>query len=470
MEGRIFIRSRARDRAGIKKSILPAHASDYSSSGLEACAGDIARPGVKKLIVVAVVVVIEVAVALTLIPLTNLARVRSTDFVNFYAAASIVHDGNGARLYERQTQDRALESILGQPDVRYYLHPAFEAAAFAPMTRMGIARAFVLWTLINVALLGLLPLVLMPCVPLVNRRPFLGLLGFCFLPAITALTLGQDSILLLFAISLSYMLMYKGKDGSAGLALALAIIKFQYVLILVPLLLFSRKMRLTAGFGLGCAALAFASCLVTGWRGFLEYFRFLHAFTAHSGYGALNPSLMVSLRGFLAGMGWTAHWPVYVSLGGGILFCLGVACSRTSDFARSGGLIFGLYTAISLAAAPYAHFPDMTVLLLPVLLAMDWVAETGIATVVAKLISFCCVFLFVWPWLLLVLHGHYWWNSQIYLVFPLIIIFIAALAAAIIGRAREGQRLALNSLPLGESANLDSRPIPRQRSEATGLN
>jgi len=96
----------------------------------------------KNFIVVAGAVVMVIAVAATLIPLTDKGRIRNTDFVNFYAGASIVHDGNGARLYRRETQDQALESILSEKSTRYYLHPPFEAAALAPMTRLGIERAF----------------------------------------------------------------------------------------------------------------------------------------------------------------------------------------------------------------------------------------------------------------------------------------------------------------------------------------
>jgi len=88
----------------------------------------------------------------------------------------------------------------------------------------------------------------MPCVPLVAKKPYLGLLGFAFFPALTALTLGQDSVLLLFILSSSYLLMCKDLEVAAGLVLALAAIKFQYLLIVAPLLLLWRKFRLMAGF------------------------------------------------------------------------------------------------------------------------------------------------------------------------------------------------------------------------------
>ena len=379
-------------------------------------------------LIIVIVVVVEIAVALTLIPLTNRARVEPTDFVNFYVGASIVCAGNGAKLYDRQIQDAAFKSILGHTSNQYFLHPAFEAGAFAPLTLLSLEQAFILWTLINVALLGLLPLILMRCIPLVAERPYLGLLGFCFLPALTAIVLGQDSVLLLFVIASSYLLIQKQKDPAAGLVLSLATIKFQYVLILLPLLLVARKLRVGAGFGLGCAFLGVAFSLITGPPGLLEYFRFVRSFETHSGYGGLNPTLMVNARGFLAGVGWTAHSTLCAVAGGIALFGLGVLAARTAGKSEQRSLAFALYVTIALAAAPYAHFPDMTILLLPLLLALDYIASAGTKSASRKLIFSCCVLMFLWPFLLLALGGHYWWNSRIYLVFPVIILFIAGLA------------------------------------------
>ena len=68
----------------------------------------------KNSVVIVGAVLMVIAVGVTLTPLTNRNRLRTTDFVNFYAGASIVHDGNGARLYQRATQDQALEAILGR--------------------------------------------------------------------------------------------------------------------------------------------------------------------------------------------------------------------------------------------------------------------------------------------------------------------------------------------------------------------
>ena len=370
---------------------------------------------------------IEIVLAVTLVPHADRARLQSTDFVNFYAAASIIRQGKGAMLYRRETQDPVLQSILGHNSNQYFLHPPFEAAALVPLSYLKIEQAFVVWSLINVGLLGLLPLVLIPCVPAVAKRPYLGLLGFAFLPALTALTLGQDSLLLLFILSSAYLLICKELEVAAGLVLALAMIKFQYLLVLLPLLFLWRKSRVVAGFAVGGVFLVFISWLIMGTGGLIEYVRFVRSFDLHSGYGGLSPALMINWRGFLAGIGKASPSPAYFWGGEIILLLTGLLCLRVPQTARTRALIFALFVAVAVAAAPYAHFPDMTILLLPVLLAESYVQTASSKTVVQKLIAFCCVSLFVWPLILLALGGHYWWNSRIYLIFPVLVLFIVSL-------------------------------------------
>jgi hypothetical protein len=381
----------------------------------------------RKLTVIAGALLLAVALGGALAPHIHRAQIENSDFVNFYVGASIVHRGDGAKLYQQDTQRAVLRSVLQRDSIQYFLHPPFEAAALAPLASLSFERAFVMWTAINVAVLALLPLVLMPCIPLVARRPYVGLIGFFFLPVLVALTLGQDSILLLFIISLAYLLMDKKMDLAAGLVLALASIKFQYLIVLIPLLLMSRKWRVVAGIGLGCAGLAAVSTYVISWRGFENYFGFVRAIDTLAGPGAPNPALMVNVRGFLAGTGWAMHSLTLNAVGVGVLLGLAATCALSAPVTRKNGLVFAVYIAVALTAAPYAHFPDATLLWLPVLLALDWLAENGMGSVRGILIALACACLFLWPALLVALGGHYWWNSRIYLVFPVIVFFIMAL-------------------------------------------
>jgi hypothetical protein len=398
----------------------------------------------KKLMVIAGALIAAAAVGATLVSTTDHSRIENTDFVNFYAAASIMRSGNGANLYQPQTQQAALRSILGRDSTQYFLHPAFEATILAPLSRLTVEHAFVLWTAFNVAVLALLPLVLMPCVPLVARRPYLGLLGFCFLPALTAITLGQDSILLLFVLSLSYRLLSKQEDFAAGLILALMAVKFQYLIVLILLFVVARKYRTVGGVGVGCLCLALLSFLATGWRGLLDYPRFVLDFNAHLGYGGLKPSLMVNVRGFVAGIGVEQHSLFYAMVGAAVLLGLSAACALKTTPPPKKGLLFAVFVAVALVASPYAHFPDMTILLLPILVATDWITSNWRRSAGTNYIRFgsiaiACACVFLGPAILVLLGGHYWWNSRIYLLFPLIVFLIVTLTTELYFGETHGQ-------------------------------
>jgi hypothetical protein len=382
------------------------------------------------------VVVIEVVMGTVLMMTTDRRRVETTDFLNFYAAATIVRQGHGRTLYQPETQECALEAILGRRVAEFYLHPPFEAAALVPLSYLGIERAFVVWTLLNCALLGLLPFVFAECIPFAAHRPSFVLLGFVFPPVLAALTLGQDSILVLFAISLAYMFLTKRRDFKGGLILALATVKFQIVLILVLLLLLSRKFRLIAGFAVGCAFLLFASVLVTGFSGVMEYVRFVRQFDLHNGYGNISPDRMMNLRGLLTGLGWADHSRLLSYAGSIILIALAVVCSRSVHTDKHDALRFSLYLATALAASPYNYFQDAAILLLPIFLVVDAIARGSLAGNRGRLMISCCVLLFLWPVILLAFGGHYFWNSRIYLVLPVILLFIGTLVAELYPRDR----------------------------------
>lgn len=392
-------------------------------------------------IVLAGVIVIEVVMALVLLPGTDHARIQRTDFLNFYAAATIVRQGHGTTLYTRATQDLALQAILGGPVAEYYLHPAFEAAALVPLTHLKIEHAFVVWTLINSALVGLLPLLLAGYIPFILRRPYLGWLGFAFPPVLVGLALGQDSILVMFVISAAYLLLTRRRDFLAGLLLAPGMIKFQYVLILMLLLLVARKFRLIAGFALGCVTLALVCVLVTGPAGVLQYVRFLHSFELHHGYGGagLGPMLM-ALPAWFEALGWTSQPHLFGAIGSLVLLGLGAMCAGAMSTAEDAGLGFSLFLAIAIVATPYGHFQDVAILLPAIFLSIEAVRSGRIKGIRATLLLMSCLLLFLFPAILLMLGTHYFWYDQIYLDLPVFLLVIGTLATELWRRAQGGSR------------------------------
>jgi len=382
----------------------------------------------KPWVLIVSVIVIEAAMVFALLPWANRATLNTTDFVNFYAAATIVRQGNAASLYEIQTQGPELAALLGHPSHEYFLHPPFFAAVLAPLSYLSIEKAFLVWTLFNMALLGSLPVLFSECADFVRRRPQLGLLGMLFAPVMVALTLGQDSILLLFLFGVGYVLLKRGRDAAAGFVLAAATTKFQYVLMLVGFLLLGRRWRLAAGFALGCAILLTVTFFLFGGEGIREYVGFVHNYDVSDGFGTLHTDLMVNARGFFAGLGWRHNTQTYTLAISAVLIVFGALCTRFIS-ERSTSLLFALYVTLALLASPYAFFQDSTLLLLPLYLAVDFAFRSSGPP--RHLLIFGCGLVFFGPLLLLALGGHYWWNSRIYLMFPVILLFALTLAAQV---------------------------------------
>ena len=373
---------------------------------------------------------VGLAVALSLLPITNRERLRSTDFVNFYTGASIVARGDGANLYNPKVQAPELRSFSGLPLTEYFLHPPFEAAILAPLALLPFQVAYVIWTAINAALVAGLYWPFAESIPMVRRVPLLGMAGFVFFPVGVSLVLGQDSVILLAILAAGYALLRR-RPVVAGLVFSLAAIKFQYLVFLGALLLLAGKRRSVLGIALGSAVLLVISAAVLGPRGLASYVALLRDFSAHSGYGSLHWDLMVNLRGFLAGLRVNSRAAFITGECALAALALICACKRGDE-----PMQFSVFVTASLLLSPYSHFADSTVLLLPALLLID-----RAKTLSRPAIPFAAtIALFLVPLGLLAVGGHYWWNSRIYLMFPVILLFLLVLIT-------EFWRSAATSLP-----------------------
>jgi multidrug transporter EmrE-like cation transporter len=85
---------------------------------------------------------------------------RSLDFAAFYTGAAMLGEFPGTRLYDLSLQLSRLHKIVPMMDLKNYslqfLNPPFFALLFWPLTRLSLAGAYAVWTVINLALLVLL--------------------------------------------------------------------------------------------------------------------------------------------------------------------------------------------------------------------------------------------------------------------------------------------------------------------------
>lgn len=367
---------------------------------------------------------IVVLLAAILLPRSITAYgLRTTDFTNFYAAGSIVLHGRRFQLYDPRTQEPVLRPLLRGTyySFEYFIHPPFEALLFVPLARLSFANAFVAWTCFGLWVLAVFPLILMPCVPLIQRKPSLALLGFIFFPALATLKMGQDSILLLLILSAAYCLMRTSKPVAAGLVLSLAAIKFQYLIVLAPLLLLERRFRLFAALCAGAAGLALISVWTVGFAGIVSYVSLTGSVSHH-----LEFLKQVNARGFIFAMGGNhvLLWSLVVSL---VIFVLAIVVARVHH-PEQQQLAFAAYLAAAVLASPYAHFSDVTVLLLSLLLAVDWLMNQPRRGTSAKLLALAAGLMFAVPYVLIVAWPHY---ARMYLMFPVLLFFFLALVGEI---------------------------------------
>ena len=156
------------------------------------------------------------------------------------------------------TAGLAYERFLrGQPALQDFLAlqergplPAIRPPFYRPLAGLPLRSAAGLWLSLNVAAglgFGL-------WAGRRTREPTLALLLAVFVPSIVALSVGQDSLLLVAALAGVFVLLESRRTWTAGLLLSLLWVKFQFLPAFILLLAIRREWRALGGLALGTAA------------------------------------------------------------------------------------------------------------------------------------------------------------------------------------------------------------------------
>jgi hypothetical protein len=208
-------------------------------------------------------------------------NVEKTDFVLTYVGAHIVHQGLGERLYDINFQKHVRDSLFQHPNPLFYEHPPFEALLLSPLTALSFRMAYMLWGLSNVVIW----LILIFFMRLYFPRPKedLGYLALwvLFAPLAVALYQGQSSLILLALYAMAFVKLQQEKEFSAGMWLGLGLVKFQFVLPFALVFLLRKKWGVLKGFAATSLLLTLISLVAVGWKGSLNYVRFLVAISSN---------------------------------------------------------------------------------------------------------------------------------------------------------------------------------------------
>ncbi len=218
------------------------------------------------------------------------------DFPLYYSAASIFNDGKGAQLYNLEVQkDYQKKFGLGYKDLPLpFNHPPYELLAFLGLAKLSFPVAHSLWAAINIFLLILILIRIFPFIE-ANHRILIALMLFAYFPTITALKMGQDSIVTTFLLVETFVSLKHKRYAIAGSVLALGLYKPQFVLPLVGILLLHRRWSSVLGFLLTGLWLGAISLVMVGWNGLMGLVSMWVPMFSR-GF-VVWPELMLNLRG-----------------------------------------------------------------------------------------------------------------------------------------------------------------------------
>jgi hypothetical protein len=264
-----------------------------------------------------------------------------------------------------------------------YDHPPFELLLFWPLAYLSYPVAYVLWDLLNVALLAWSLYLLKPYTARCGTDARLLLTISTIYPLISTLREGQDSILLLLAYSVAFLSLKRDNQFAAGCALGAGLFKFQLVLPLLLVFLVRKRWRivlaaLSAGTGLGLLSLA-----LVGRKGIHSYVELLLTVTQHGRHYV--PTIgMPNVRGFVETVfaNRVSHQHLSFLVAVVSVGLLGWTIRQWGNVSweprkKTYDLVFSLSLLVSLLVAYHSFMHNLIVLVLPTALLLDYCAASG---------------------------------------------------------------------------------------------
>ena len=298
-----------------------------------------------------------------------------TDFSVFYTAATILREGHGHQLYDRQVQYEVQEDFAGHLPFRRgplpYIHPPFEALIFIPFSLLPYRTAFVAWDVLTLGMLFGVASVLRRSVEVLNRMPAwkFVILSLSFFPVFSCFLQGQDSILLLLFCALAFSAMKKGADALGGCWFGLAALKFQFIVPIVLLFFIWKRRRVAVGFLAVAALLGLISVGLVGMKPMLDYPRYALQVVSAPHLGGVPRSLLPNLHGLA--MGWPGPFSGALGIGlaavGSIaLFAFAAVKGHAPAQAGNLELQFSLAIVVAGLVGWQTNAHDLSLLVLPI--------------------------------------------------------------------------------------------------------
>jgi hypothetical protein len=360
------------------------------------------------------------------------------DFTIFYSAGKIVARGMAHSLYDKDLQFQVQREFTKDIKIRKaalpYNHPPFEALIFVPLSYLSYVDAYLLWDAVNLCMLFATVLILRRHISVLQSAPvgFWLMSTLAFFPIFAALLQGQDIILLLLLFSLFFVALKQRHDFWAGVWLGAGLFRFHLVIPVLLLLLIRKNWKAAMAFasvGIGLTLLALA---MVGWDGLLKYPAFVLDVERSLSQGSHIVSDMPNLRG-LVGL-FSSDTLAFLAVAATSFVMFGLAARHWhpawDDLDFDVG--FALIVVVTLLIAYHALAHDLSLLLIPVYLTLNFVQHRRVQRNLQALLLVPVIFFTLMGPLQMVL----WFRAgRFSLVAPVLLIWAVALWRASVRRA-----------------------------------
>ncbi len=297
------------------------------------------------------------------------------DFTFYYAAARLGLAHGWAGLYNLDLQQQQLDAVGSQIKVAQlarYVSPPPLAWLVVPLTALPFRVAYWLWSALLVAALGVAWYLSSPGRS--RLRIILLVAAAGWLPIVYGLQLGQPALLVAAGVAGCAALLRRDRQLVAGALLGVIVLKPQLALVVPAALLVTGRWRAFAASVVVLAALAVVSAIALGPDGVSTYLARLSFATT------VPENQSQTLAAWIHNLTVTRAVEVVI-----VAWTLAIAYRLRS---RGPDAVIAIALVGGLAASPYTHYDDLTMLGLAALLYLRtsqtrWTIAYVIAMVVA---------------------------------------------------------------------------------------
>jgi hypothetical protein len=299
------------------------------------------------------------------LPLTGWAFLLThntlTDFRAYYIAGYMLRTAqplyDSALEMEVQNRNVSAEAIAVP-----FLHPAYEALVFVPLSFFTYVNAYWVWFGVNLTILACVYRLLRPeLLSLSLVAPWMAPAALAaFLPLGAAIVQGQDTLVVLLFLALAFA-RFRSSTGLfvAGMLLGLAVFRFQIMIPIIVCFLLWRRWKIVLGFSVTALAAALLSLAVAGFR---PYVNVIFSLSLKPELAYLGPVYrMPNLRGLIHSLGGSESMILLASLA---ILAVTVMAGRGRELQQQ------LACAVAAAAliGYHAFVYDLSILLIPLAL------------------------------------------------------------------------------------------------------